>query len=624
MFRLPFSLFVGMVIAAMAVSGVSAGDKRVGFQNLGTVASKDRASVYVDPVKLTNVYDKMGTSLNFGAIVSDDSLAAGAQKSADVWGVNLDLFVTSKQAERKQLLRQLIENVDQVILIDRLPDEDISPLLIQAAKLGIKIEVLDGKGFDKGFEAISAARADVVGSIPKYDEILPIAFPISPLPDTFFQPSKFPYPRPLIRVERTSESMSASVHAHTSCNMVAQTGNMLHRTSGQDPNLFLMGMEGGNLSLSALPGAVDPEKISAVMTSWVLALRGTTTSQRDILVENDGVGTSFFKPGIHAPEELDLALAEWVKINKITGFRRPDAETVILEGYFGETRSFRGGMFLIAFEQPLEFPRLEEGVDVFGHRTIEFSSTQNFVQLLGEVPNAANVTKSDQNTASGKSPGEFLATVQSPSGGELTQGGGSVGNTVGSPLGALLQRVPQSDHSYQPYILSLEGGFMVVTPEVELSPNDLKAAVARVDLDLRGPLTSDQSIVVSLDQGKQLMFRRTVLNFDELDAALNTLRAQGLIGNWSYEGVRGRGLNANVVIENFLGKHRKFMSSLMTWPGGEHPAQPVVRMYVDGMQRLNFAFLSPTGWRQEFVEVPLKVPPVPRDVALFSDVGKFE
>ncbi|RVH97625.1 hypothetical protein [Sinorhizobium meliloti] len=619
-------LFV-LLYSALYSSAISQ-EKRVGFQNSDTVAPKDHAAVYVDPVKLTTVYDHMGTSLNVGAVVSDPDFAAGLQKAADTWGINLDLFVTDELSSRRATVSRLIDNVDQVIITDVVPNEDISAEQSRAAELAIKLERVSAKGYKAGYDAMSAARAAIVARIPKYDEVLPIAFPISPLPDTFFRPSKFPYPRPLIRVERTSESVTASVHAHTSCNMVAQTGNMLHRTSSLDPDLFLMGMEGGNLSLKAMPGAVDPEKISAVMTSWVLAVRGEGSSARDILVENDGVGTSFFKPGIHAPEELELGLDGWVREGRISGYRRLNAEEVVLNDYQGSDRVFRGGMFLVAFERQIDFPKLEEGVDIYGNRTIEFSSTQSFVQILGEVStpeaNVGGATPNKISSSGVQRPGQFLADVKTPVGGVLTEGGASVGKTVGSIFGTLLQKVTQGNVRYQPYVLSLEGGFMVVTPETPFSKVQLDARVVRIDVDLRGPLTSDQSIVVHVEGQPPIMLRRTILNFDELDVALDQLRAQGQIGEWEYEGVRGRGLNANVVLQHFLGKHRKFMSSLMTWPSGERPDRPIVRMYVDGMQRLNFAFLSPSGWRQEFVEVPLKVPPVPRDVALFSDVSTID
>jgi hypothetical protein len=79
-----------------------------------------------------------------------------------------------------------------------------------------------------------------------------------------------------------------------------------------------------------------------------------------------------------------------------------------------------------------------------------------------------------------------------------------------------------------------------------------------------------------------------------------------------------------VVLHNLLGKHRKFMSSLNTWPSDDRPERPHVRWYVDGMQRLNFSLVTPEGWRQEFVEVPLHVPPIPRDVEVLSGISSVD
>jgi hypothetical protein len=573
-------------------------------------ASSDRNSVYVEPVTLTEVYDRMGPSLNIGAVVEDKAYAAGLQKAADVWGFNLDLFVIAKRSERQELVQHLAENGESAIVIQSNdPKESLSEIVgrdrtIVPTRI---VRKLDASPFDMGWNTIRSIRADLLAKIPKYDEILPIAFPISPMPDNFFQPSKFPYPRPLIRVARTAESRSATAHAHTSCNMVAQTGNMLHRTSGVDPTLFLMGMEGGNLSLKALPGAVDPERVSAVMTSWVMAIRGTESDKRDILVENDGVQTSFFKPAIHAPEELDIALREWVSEKKITGFSRVGSEEIILRSWNGKDRRLRAGMFLIASGRQVEQPRAQAGVDASGRYAIDFQSTQGFWQQFVEV----GVGEPDKNV------------TNRPEGGLLTASGSTVAHTVGSTLQSLLRPMPQRADEPQPYVMALEGGFLVVTPESPLSKTDWTGKIVRVDLDLRGPLTSDQTITVTLDTGGKHIFRRTVLDFGELDEALGLLKSQGFVQDWKYDGSRGRGLNANVVLQEFLGKHRKFMSSLSTWPTEERPATPVVRFYVDGMQRLNFTFITRAGWRQEFVEVPLQVPPVPRDVELYSGISRI-
>ncbi len=102
------------------------------------------------------------------------------------------------------------------------------------------------------------------------------------------------------------------------------------------------------------------------------------------------------------------------------------------------------------------------------------------------------------------------------------------------------------------------------------------------------------------------------------------LKDQAWISGWEYVGVRGQGLGSNIVLHNFLGKHRKFMSSLNTWPSSDRLTRPHVRWYVDGMQRLNFSVVTPEGWRQEFVEIPVKIPPIPRDVQLFTGVSKLD
>jgi hypothetical protein len=612
---------IRMIVACLAVLAVVAGiswandeaplkQKRVSFQGTSRIPDNQQSAVYVEPVMLTEVYHRMGPGLNIGAVVAREEVGKGLQKAADVWGLNLDLFVLADAAERRSMVQHLIDNFESSVIVEPLAGESWTDLQARAEKNAVPLKLLgetEKDGYAAGFAAIQGTRANLIARLPKYDEILPVAFPISPLPDTFFQPSKFPYPRPLVRVERTSEPLSASLHAHTSCNMVAQTGNMLHRTSSIDPDLFLMGMEGGNLSLKAMPGAVDPEKISAVMTSWVMAVRGKDSEARDILVENDGVGTSFFKPALHAPEELEMGLEEWKTKGIIRGFRRLNHEDVLIEGWDGADRVLRAGMFIIASNKEISKPELTAGVDARGRKTLEFLSTQRFLQQLVELPAAAK-------------PGKTVKAAAHAKGGILTAGGATVAGTVGQPLQALLRKAGPYRKPIQPYAMSLEGGFLVVTPEVPLTTRQLATKVARVDLDLRGPLTSDQTILVTLEDGEKLTFRRTVLDFDQLDEALAQLRAQGMIADWTYDGARGRGLNANVVLQHFYGKHRKFMSSLCTWPNDEHPDRPIVRFYVDGMQRLNFSFISKEGWRQEFVEVPLQVPPVPRDVELYSGV----
>jgi hypothetical protein len=610
-------------------ASVYAAEKHVGYQGTERISTGQQSSVYVEPVMLTEVYQAITQDLNVGAVVSNRTFGAGLQKAADIWGLNLDLFVLEDAQSRANMVRYLLGSLESTVIVDTI-DGDNWPALkeqIQAHKVNFVVYDVKSQGQDKsfklGFDTLRAARAKILSRIPKYDQVLPIAFPISPLPDSFFQATKFPYPAPVTRAERTSEGKSATSHAHVSCNMVAQTGNMLHRTSSVDPDVFLMGMEGGNLSIKALPGAVDAEKVSAVMTSWVLAIRDQGRGlDREVLVENDGVGSSLFKVGIHAPEELDVALESWRASGVIKSFSRLGHERVLLKSWDGSDHILTAGMFLIATDRKLESPELIPGRDIFGRRTIDFYSTQNFIQQLVDISEPA--TNSTGSPGGHQLAGTLLAsTTATPFGGPITRGGGTTG-ILHHKLGQLLQRVEQSQVEFQPYVLSVEGGFLVVTPEDALSDSVLEQRVERLDLDLRGPLTSDQTITFTLESGKELVFRRTVLNFLELDDALNTLKAQALIGGWEYDGSRGRGLNANVVLKQFMGKHRKFMSSLHTWPSDEKPVHPVVRFYVDGMQRLNFTFISTSGWRQEFVEVPLRVPPVPRDVELYSDVSSLD
>lgn len=589
-----------LLVAAFIFSNQSAAQDQ-------SLRPQERSSVYVEPVTLTDVTALSGLNLNVGAVVASRDLARGLQRSADIYGLKLNVFVSENKQIRNEVARQLLKQGDNYLILDRLDNEDWSELSKQGEAAGVTVRQLAqldprANQVDAGNSALREARGSLVNRIPKYDEILPLAFPISPLPDTFFQPSKFPYPAPLVRAPRTNESVSASVHAHTSCNMVAQTGNMLHRTSSNDPNRLLMGMEGGNLSLQALPGAIDKPKLSAVMTSWVLNIadRGR---KREILVENNGLESSLFVPGIHAPEELEIALGRWVQSGQIKGFAILDHEHVRLNGWDGRDRTLRAGLFLVANDRTSQAPMIVAGRDAYGAYTIDFFTTQAFVQQLVEIVDPVE----------GRQRG-------APVGGILTAGGTTTGNLLGRPLSEVLRAVPQANAPVQPHVLMVEGGFMIVTPETPLTEIDWRSAVERIYLDLRGPLTSDQTITISLSAptGRQLVFRRTVLDFNQLDEALDALRTMGMISGWEYEGSRGRGLFANVVLKDFLGKHRKFMSSLSTWPTDEKLGRPVVRLYVDGMQRLNFGLLTRDGWRQEFVEVPLRIPPVPRDTALFS------
>jgi len=639
----------------------------------GAKGRTDGPAVVVDPVHLTDVAETLFSGLNLGVVVGDEKLAAGIQKAADVWGFQADLFVTSDVAERRQLLQFLVDNKEAVLLFDQLAGEDFSALkdritaqttpaiifsddaLVRTnttlgnEKLGLISRVArTANPSDDGFRGVQIARSQIISRIPKFDEIFPIAFPISPVPDSFFAPTKFPYPEPLVRSDRTSSSVSASAHAHTSCSCIAKTGNMLHRTSPSNPQLMLMGMEGGNLALKALPGAVDPAKLAAIMTSWVIAVRGQNMGEdRDVLVENDGLASSFFKPAVHAPEEVEQVLGRWKEKGLVRGFKRLSDDEILLEGYRGADRRMRAGLFMVSSDKVRKEPELLPGFDSDGRLTLDFYSTQRFIQQFSEIPadeklpavgagvlEKASLDELSPSSSGVPMPGEpLLPMPRKPRGGLLTEGGTSTGRIVGFPLGSMLYKVADAAPHFQPYVLAVEGGFLVVTfdwastevrgldphksPETQLAAI-LSRKIVRLDLDLRGMLTSDQTIAVSLEDGSRVVFRRTTLNFGELDEALQQLQDQALVSGWEYVGERGRGLAANVVLLNFLGKHRKFMSSLNTWPNEQRPQRPTVRFYVDGMQRLNFTLITRSGWRQEFVEVPLRIPPVPRDVELYA------
>jgi hypothetical protein len=419
---------------------------------------------------------------------------------------------------------------------------------------------------------------------------------------------------------------------------------MIHRTSKVENDVFLLGFEGGNLSVKAQPDAVTRDKLSAVMTSYVLGFRGKAGEKRDLLSENDGRPTSAFKPTAQAPEELDQALKRWIDQGIVKSFRHEGSDEVVLNSFKGADRRFRAAFFMVSSDQRLKEPLLRPGIDGYGRWTFELTSTQGFVQLFGEVPirnleqqltapgmllkeirraEAADAKQidSDETPLLGQ---RTLELPHHPVGGPLTTAGAMVGSTVGFPLGALLTEVKDRNPRFKPYVMTIEGGFLSVTPEAPLSSKQLGTAIQRIDFDERGPLGSDQTLTVTLSTGEKIVFRRTVFNFGYVDQALADLQRQALISGWEYVGARGQGLSANVVLHNLLGKHRKFMSSLNVWPSHDRPEKPYARWYVDGMQRLNFSIVTPEGWRQEFVEVPLKVPPIPRDVQLFAGVSTLD
>ena len=620
-------------------------------------------SVVVDPISLTQVTERILTGLNVGAVVTDEDVGAGIQKAGDAWGLHIDLFVDKDKGQLSKTVGELAKNGAVAIIVEGLPKESeasvASALEAEGQRRGGKVPLIyigpsevpfatdfvrtNKPGFDDGFAALRRARNQFLALIPKYDELFPIAFPITPLPDTFFQASKYPYPEPVIRSVRTVSSTSASAHAHTSCHAVALLGNMIHRTSKADPEIFLLGFEGGNLSIKALEGATSRDKLSAVMTSYVFAIRGNAGERRDLLSENDRLETSAFKPSVNAPEELQTALGRWKSGGLIKDYRLTAPDEVVIDGFKGASRKFRASFFLISSDRKVSEPQLEIGVDKYGRWVFELITTQRFIQLFSEVPMevlptpgrsasdtlgrlqlATNEAAVQDSATKIRSIGKPLSPTRAPRGGTINQAGSTVGAVVGFPLGSLLQRVDDTAARFQPYLLTIEGGFLVVTPEKKLTEKTLATPTSRVDFDERGPLGSDQTLTVSLITGEKVIFRRTILHFGYLDQALQQLRDQALISGWEYVGARGQGFGANVVLYNFMGKNRKFMSSLNTWPSGDHGKQPHVQWYVDGMQRLNFSLVTPEGWRQEFVEVPMQVPPIPRDVELFSGKSRLD
>jgi hypothetical protein len=232
MTRIVRKAMIGLSAAVLlqVSADVNAQEKRVGYQGTERISAAQQSAVYVEPVMLTEVYQAITQDLNVGAVISNETFGAGLQKAADIWGLNLDLFVVKEPRARADMVRNLLGNSEAIIVVDTVEGDnwDELKLHVQRARAILATYRIGRQPSDvvyrQGMDALRAARAKLLARIPKYDQILPIAFPISPLPDSFFGPTKFPYPAPLTRAERTAEGKSASAHAHTSCNMVAQTG----------------------------------------------------------------------------------------------------------------------------------------------------------------------------------------------------------------------------------------------------------------------------------------------------------------------------------------------------------------------------------------------------------------
>src|SRR5438876_6768105 len=88
--------------APLAVIGLVSGED--GTKPKGDARQDEsRPSVYVERVTLSEVQESVGFGLNIGAIVRSDALARGIQKAADVYGLNLDIFVATDPTKRRAL-----------------------------------------------------------------------------------------------------------------------------------------------------------------------------------------------------------------------------------------------------------------------------------------------------------------------------------------------------------------------------------------------------------------------------------------------------------------------------------------------------------------------------------------
>jgi len=537
---------------------------------------REQYGVYVEPVALTDTAGSLAAAINLGAIVADTGYADGLQAAADGWGLSLDLFVTRDPAERRKLANRLVAAGESLLIIQPVAGEDWEPVRRDAAEraIGFRMAQTVLTGFRAGFEDLKSARASFATRLPKHQEVMPIACPISPLPDTFFAPAGGPPMHPLVRSDRAAVTPSVPAHARVGSVMVAVVGNLLEHTSATDPGLLLLDLEGGLCSVRGPADATDPGRISPLVTGCQIAVRGPGGQERDVMVEGNGVDPIPFKPAVHAIDEFTAALEAWRKAGTITGYRHISDDSFELDGWKGRTRTVRCELFVRTAPDPVKTPTLTTVQGDSGRLVLEFTSTRRLVQRLVETGGPSTV------------------------------------------LSSILQRLAVPAGERGVWLLRVEGGTLAVTPAGPLDPGDLARQVERIDLDLRGPLTSDQTVSVSLVGGARRVFRRTALRGPALDGALATLKGMGLVGGWAFEGVRGRGLEADLVLERFLGRHRRFMSSLVVRPSDGVASVPGIRWWVDDLQRLGFSLTTQDGWEQEFVEVPLRVVPTPRDVVM--------
>ncbi len=558
--------------------------------------------IVVEPVALTEAAGSLSAAVNVGAVVSDSLYAEGLQEAADIWGLNLDLFVTANPAERKRLANRLLDAGEYAVILDRLPGENWDEFRQRAGHLMTQCRLVDpvaGKtGPERvraGYEEMRATRAGIVTRLPKLVEVMPIAAPVSPLPDTFFRAGVAAEVQPLLRMDRAFDSRSAPPRAHMAANAFTVVGHALERAgdSGEDP--LVLNMEAGLLAVQPAGGATDPVKISSVLTGAVVAIRGERGRDRDVALEHNASEPTRYAAAVLYPREFERQLDGWRARGTIKGFRKTAADTYELLGWDDADRVVTCGLFAMSAAPG---PLLEVGTDVTGRRALDFTSSRGVVQQLVE-----------------KSTGP-VRRKKAPRGGPLTAAGATSGGTIGVPLADLLEPAGPVVRDFSASVLHVEGGLLAVTPARPVTASDRARIVERVEIDLRGPLTLHQSIRAGLAGGETVLFRRTVADPAGLDEALGAVVSLGWLDGWRYEGVRGRGLGANVVFDTFLGRRRTFMSSLFVRRLAPAPARSSVRFYVDHLHRLAFTHESAAGWAQEFVEIPVRVPPVPRDVVL--------
>ena len=97
-----------LVIGLFQISSAYAAEKQVGYQGTERISTGQQSSVYVEPVMLTEVYQSITQDLNIGAVVANRAFGAGLQKAADIWGLNLDLFVLEDPQSRANMVRYLL------------------------------------------------------------------------------------------------------------------------------------------------------------------------------------------------------------------------------------------------------------------------------------------------------------------------------------------------------------------------------------------------------------------------------------------------------------------------------------------------------------------------------------